>query len=67
MTTKIVLTKGTLGVWYCDIESDNGKGDFGTDRVNVSGFEFDREELLVKAVSKLGIEVQFIVDGKEVK
>lgn len=63
MTNKIVLSQGTTGMWACKINSDNGKGDFSEILV---GRSMDRTDLLENAVAKLGIELTYIVQGKEI-
>ncbi len=62
MANKIVLTKGSLGNWYCEVESDNGKGDFFVYKVN-EDIQFDREELIVKALRYIGIDVEYEVNS----
>lgn len=58
---KIKLIKGSWGNWYCELESDNGKGDFGVQKINDKCINFDREELIVAALKKLGVEVEYVV------
>ena len=64
MTNKIRMEQSSLGRWYCFVESDNGKGDFGEVEI---GYGLDRTELLEKALRFLGVNVEYIVDGKIVK
>jgi hypothetical protein len=68
MSNKIKMSKGAWGKWTCVIESDNGKGDFSEIKVgNEKGIYLDRVDLLELAIKKLGIDLEYVVDGKEVK
>ncbi len=66
MSTTIKLTKGTLGGWTCELELDDYNGLTFTQKIG-QDLSFEREELIVEALDKLGIEVKYFVDGKEIK
>ncbi len=62
------MSQGSWGGWKCVIESDNGKGDFSEIKVgNEKGIYLDRIVLLEMALAKLGINVEYTVDGVIVK